>query len=167
MGVKRTSLMRFCIGILIMVMGFHGCGGKKDAGAKNNGILMNPSSIEIHYNDTVVKFNETDDEYKEIFDLVKRDWGNSLNQGRPIIVQLLYMNKEDIDNIRLEVRFIYDEPIEWTRGNVTIQSRIYSFFPLDNEYAAITANGEYESEAVIVKFSPSDDLKDCLANYTG
>ena len=89
---RKISLITVCISIVIIILNFNGCTVKKNSAPKDNGILISPSSIEIQNNNTVVVFNKTDDKYKEIFDLVKRDWDNSLDaQGLPPIVQLMYM----------------------------------------------------------------------------
>ena len=128
--------------------------------------LESPDMIYLEKDNRKVMISAGDSEYAEIHQLVSDCWKNSLKNGKLESVLLLYITEPEEDTIRLT--YHYDSPILWQRygtDGMVIEADTYTFFPFYKPYAenaVISEKQNYTTEAYVIRFHASEELREKL-----
>ena len=159
---KRKALIGFAILILVVLGGI--LVGSWFIGRNDYKKLLRPDQIELDIpmtaGDQHYEFQPGEEEFEEIYKLVKADWDNTRKQdgGEMIYLQLDYLDEER-DYTGTAIHFYYETPRDWGKKNLVEYAHYYSFFPYTLEFAAVTEQKNYYEAANLPHFAASEELK--------
>lgn len=159
---KRRFVIIGMLMVLVILAGIFA--GRRFIGRDDYKKLSRPDRIELDIPMTAgerhYEFQPGEEEFEEIYKLVKADWDNTRKQdgGEMIYLQLDYLDEER-DQTGTAIHFYYETPRDWGKKNLVEYAHYYSFFPNTLEFAAVTEKKNYYEAANLPRFAASGELK--------
>ncbi len=162
-GIGAAVIVLLCLVIALVI---------KNKNADGCRVLAKPDRIEIEWigEGCSYELEPEDQEFDEMYTLVKNDWDRTRKQepdSNMVFLQQDHLNEEE-NHVGTAVHFYYEETKIWKGKNAfgpVKAAHYYSFFPLDLEYAAVTENKEYYKAANLPVFQAGEELKTYVRQY--
>lgn len=115
--------------------------------------LPYPDQIWLLSQEETAELSSDSPEFDFLYQLFAEVWsGGAPFGGEPARALLLYLEDSQLEEVSLEIRFLYDHPRSMSRGESELEIACYSFFPFDLQLAALSSSGNYTEDAIIYDF---------------
>ena len=125
--------------------------------------LPYPDQIWLLSSEETVELSSESPEFDSLYQLFDEVWkGGRPFGGEPARVLLLYLDESQLEEVTLEIRFLYDHSRSMSRGESKLEISCYSFFPFELQMAALSSSGNYTEDAIVYDFPITSEQQNRL-----